>query len=150
MEQRRKCASVLLRFSSKGKGDRVELFPAEQWAEGPEGLFRLRRGGRWVGGPDGGPGYVTLEALGRMLAGDLAAGLGVEPGEPRPDLRRGDVVRVPNGAVWDGVVMHDVMTLGDDPLQLADGRWYVNIYFYGKRRREWVPARGVKLKTRRS
>lgn len=124
MEKRSYSASVLLRYGSKSMPVLVELFDATLWPDKPEadqGLYRVRIDGRWWM-----PGrkkyvFVTREAVGKLLAEQLAAPGALEAYEQRkPELRKGDRCR------WspDDLERPDMRcALHSDPVMWLDGIW---------------------------
>ncbi|UJX42988.1 hypothetical protein K9F62_10040 [Desulfovibrio sp. JY] len=116
-EKRRKSTTVLLR--NQGKIIKLELFPAVAWG-GPEGCHRVRLNGRWHC-PGGGK-YEYFAPAG--VAGLVASLLSGEPYYPeaRPNLRRGDRVRVPVGNGY-----YDKTFVAGPPILGLDGRWWVAV-----------------------
>jgi len=116
-EKRQKSTTILLR--NQGKTIKLELFPATSWG-GPEGCHRVRLKGRWYC-PEGSK-YEFFAPAG--IAGLVASLLSGEPVYPeaRPDLRRGDRVRVPTG---NGA--YDKTFVASPPILGMDGRRWVTV-----------------------
>lgn len=133
-EQRKRIGAILLKIGSKGPSEwTVEVFESSQWPEEPEagdGLYRLRVGGKWVGGAQRGPTFYTAAALALLLTRELTTpGALSNAAESRPNLRKGQYVR------WwpddeelrarHGVV---IMTkAASDPIQCIDGQWRIMV-----------------------
>lgn len=131
-ENRKKMASFCLKTSAN-ETQKVELFDAEQWADGRKGTVRLRIGGRWFDGSGGERMYLDAAGVARFIQVMLTAGTMPEP-MPKPVLARGQVVSVPcapydeDGFGWGSVqgrICSERVILG------YDSRWYAVIFAPG-------------------
>lgn len=131
-ENRKKMASFCLKTPAT-EMQKVELFDAEQWADGRKGTVRLRIGGRWFDGSDGERMYLDAAGIARFIQGMLTAGTMPEP-MPKPVVTRGQVVSVPcapydkDGFGWGSVqgrICSERVILG------YDSRWYAVIFAPG-------------------
>ncbi|HCG05548.1 MAG TPA: hypothetical protein DEV75_11895 [Desulfovibrio sp.] len=134
-EHRKKCASVCVKNGAIGSGT-VEFFPAAQWG-GPQGLYRLRMGRKWLDAPHGlhGTGrFLTVAEIAALLAYHI---FGVDlrhaaPPPPPDHLPRKRLVAVRTGGT-DEYPLHDVTRIASEaPVLGADGRWYVAVHLYGR------------------
>ncbi len=117
-EKRKSCASICLKTKANTP-HKWELFPADLWAEGQPGLFRVRAGGCWM------EGYHSAADIGAGVSRLIGQGDG--PATP-PSLPRGTRVRVPNGRIRFGRMMHDLThVVTDAPLRDPSGRWWVGV-----------------------
>lgn len=116
-EKRPKKTTILLRI--QGKTVKLELFPATAWG-GPAGCSRLRLDGCWHC-PGGGKYEYFAPAGVAGLVGSLVYGEQAKPLD-RPNLRRGDRVRVPNGTG-----AYDKTFVSGPPILGIDGRWWVTV-----------------------
>ena len=115
----------MLRIGSKDrKGTILEIYSAELWPDqhgADSGLYRVRINERWV--IIGGQKYTffTPEALGQLLAKELAAPGALEALErPKPNFRKGQWAR------WHGPNYRTYQVkLGSDPFLWIDGQWRV-------------------------
>lgn len=91
-EKRKKMASFCLKTVAS-ETVKVELFDAEQWADGRRGMVRLRVNGRWWIGADGETMYFNAAGVAafvqRLLYGTLPEAA------PRPSLRVGSLWACP-------------------------------------------------------
>ena len=140
-EQRNKTRSLLL--SVDGKKTRLELFPAEEWAEHNPGenLFRVRLNGRWHS-PMGQYSFLTMPAIGNLAATILAGGEVAEMPEPPAWMVKGAEVRVFYGVCAQGLPVRYHAYVEDEPQPAPDGRTYVLCHLYGKGKR-FVPVEDV-------
>lgn len=131
-EYRKKCAAVCVKNGAIGSGT-VEFFPAVEWG-GPQGLYRLRMGRKWLEGTHGTMRFLTVQEVAALLAYQV---FGVDLREaapaPRPDhLPRKCPVSVRTGGT-DEHPLHDVTRISSEaPVLGADGRWYVAVHLYGR------------------
>lgn len=125
MAEKRKFESMICVKIGAKISFKIELFPAEQWAESAQGRYRLRVNRRWHNGPDGAPVYLDMVQI-AALVGALAQG-GDLTLDPVPDIPRGSSVSVPNGRTWGGVVWRDVTRTVTPVIRAHDGRWYVGV-----------------------
>lgn len=124
-EKRKKMASFCLKTVAS-ETVKVELFDAEQWADGRRGMVRLRVNGRWWIGADGETMYFNAAGVAafvqRLLYGTLPEAA------PRPSLRVGQPVGLPcapydrDGFPW-GSEMGRIES--DSAIMGIDGLWYV-------------------------
>ncbi|WP_245590669.1 hypothetical protein [Nitratidesulfovibrio termitidis] len=111
----------------------MEFFPAVEWG-GPQGLYRLRMGRKWLEGTHGTMRFLTVQEVAALLAYHI---FGVDLREatpaPRPDhLPRKSLVSVRTGGT-DEHPLHDVTRISSEaPVLGADGRWYVAVHLYGR------------------
>jgi len=124
-DKRRKTHSLLLRGA--GKPISLELFASGEWPQenGGENLFRARIDGVWHC-PCGQYSFLTLAAVGELVAALLNGG-DAPADAPAPYLpRKADVfVCLDDEPRTRGVVQAP-------PYQKRDGRWYVQIWLYGR------------------
>lgn len=125
-EQRKKSKSILLR--TEGKMYSLELYPSEEWPEenGGEGLYRVRINDVWHC-PAGKYSFLTSAAIGELVAALLNHG---EPPveEPAPALpARADVT-----VYLDDVGRNELGSLRTAPYQRRDGRWYCQVWVFGR------------------
>lgn len=107
---------------------KLELFPADQWQDGQQGLFRVRRNRSWLEGSSGPHVYRTPKEIGELVASLFG---GSEPPAP-PVFARGELVSVPNGRIRFGQPMRDVTrVVMDSPMRDASGQWYVAVQHPG-------------------
>lgn len=138
-EERTKTGTVLLVVNSKKIS--LELFPADAWPEQNTGenLYRVRVDGRWHC-PLGKYSFLTLAAVGGLVASLLGGVVPVEP-EVLPEwVCKGAEVRALYGECFEGVPMYSLRgyLLGKATLG-ADGRWYAPCHLYGKGR-QFLPV----------
>ncbi|MDR0339920.1 MAG: hypothetical protein LBH65_06560 [Desulfovibrio sp.] len=127
-EQRKKSDSILLR--TEGKSVSLELFPADQWPEenGGEGLFRARVNDVWYC-PVGKYSFLTRGAIGELVAALLNGGEPPEE-EPAPYLPEKADVRV---YLEDSSSKStEIGSVRVSPYQKRDGRWYCQIWVFGR------------------
>lgn len=124
-EKRKKTASFCLKTGT-GETVKVELFDAEQWADGSGGLVRLRVNGRWHNASDGRPLYLNAAGVAAFIQKQLS---GVMPdAAPRPNIRAGQPVGLPcapydkDGFAW-GSEMGRIES--ENTIMGIDGLWYV-------------------------
>ena len=125
-EQRKKSGSILLR--TEGKTVSLELFPADQWPEenGGEGLFRVRINDVWHC-PVGRYSFLTLGAIGELVAALLNGGMLPED-EPVPYLPlKADV-----GVYLENCLSSAIGSVRVAPYQKRDGRWYCQVWVFGR------------------
>ena len=111
---------------------KIELFPALQWSESaqlPGERFRLRINRRWHDGPEGEILFLDMAQV-AILVGTLANGEAIVL-PPKPDLPRGAPVKAPC-RVLAGEPLYELTRTGTEPILGHDGRWYVEIYLFGK------------------
>lgn len=92
-EQRRKCATVLLRIPGK-KSVKLEFFQSGQWpmqAEGVSESYRVRRDLAWVSQEGGKYEFLSPEGVGRYVASQVFGE--IQAGPPKM-LKRNTRVRV--------------------------------------------------------
>jgi hypothetical protein len=126
MEQRKKIGSILLRPASKEPVS-VEIYPAELWAEGSPGLYRLRVAGAWLRTEAEQYYFLTLEGLGLWLARHFAALVGAQAAQPQPDLPRHSLVGVESPDFTSNLTR-----TATAPIQGIDGRWYTVVSIFGQ------------------
>lgn len=134
-EWRKKSGSILLRL--QGKSVTLELFPSLQWPEqnGGEGLFRVRVC-ESLGGvtlkevwhcPAGQYSFLTYSAVGELVAALLNDGeLPEEPAAPYLPLKADVSVYLPDAS------FNEMGTVKVEPYQKRDGRWYAQIWVFGR------------------
>ena len=125
-EQRKKSGSILLR--TEGKTVSLELFPADQWPEenGGKGLFRVRINDVWHC-PTGKYSFLTHSAIGELVAALLNGGELPEE-EPAPFLPlKADV-----SIYLDDSSSNEIGNVRAEPYQKRDGRWYAQIWVFGR------------------
>lgn len=141
-EERTKTHTILLTVN--GKKLSLELFPADAWPaqNTGENLYRVRLDGRWHC-PLGKYTFLTLAAVGELIASLLAGGAPVEA-EALPEwLRKGVEVRALYGECVGGLPLHTCRGYTLDHAQLGpDGRWYVLCQLHGMGRR-FIPAADI-------
>lgn len=115
---------------------KIEMFPAEQWAESAQeaaalaGRFRLRVNRRWLDLPEGGMAFLDARQIGMQAA---ALALGEIPAlEAAPDLPRGSAVSAPTGRMIYGECETNGTRTVTEPIRGYDGRWYVAVLLWGK------------------
>ena len=125
-EQRKKSDSILLR--TEGKIVSFELFPAGQWPEenGGEGCFRVRIDDVWHC-PAGKYSFLTKSAIGELVAALLNGGeLPID--EPAPYLPlKGDVT-----VYLEDSFSNETGSVRAEPYQKRDGRWYCQVWLFGR------------------
>lgn len=128
-EQRKKSGSILLR--TEGKTVSLELFPADQWPEengtsSHGGLFRVRIDDVWHC-PTGKYSFLTRSAIGELMAALLNGGE-LPDEEPAPYLPlKADV------AVYlEDFLSNEIGNVKVEPYQKRDGRWYCQIWVFGR------------------
>lgn len=151
-EKRKFSSSICVKIDAKTLF-KIELFPAEQWAESAQAAedlsecYRLRVNRRWHDEPDGRHVYLDVVQV-AALAAALAAGQDIAL-PPEPVLPRGSAVSAYIRRTADGarepVGTHTVT----EPFRGYDGRWYVGVISYGKGTL-MVPVEDVKIKGRRA
>lgn len=125
-EQRKKSNSILLR--TEGKTVSLELFPADQWPEenGGEGLFRVRMNDVWHCST-GKYSFLTRSAVGELVAALLNGGELPEE-ESAPYLpEKADV-----SVYLEDSSSNEIGSVRADPYQKRDGRWYCQIWVFGR------------------
>lgn len=145
-ERRKKTDSILVRRG--GKSRLLELFPAEEWPEQSpgDGLFRVRLDARWHS-PMGPFSFLTLPAIGELVATLLSGGEPQEPEHAPEWMRKGAEVRVYYGMDGEGLPRRYHAYIDDAPQLGPDGRQYVLCHCYGLGKR-FVPAADVELSPR--
>jgi len=144
MAEKRIFSSSICVKTSATTLSKLELFPAEQWDDGPAGCYRVRENRRWIDLPEGGRCFLTPKQLSELVVERLT---GARPAfvSEKPDLPKGTPVRVPNKKVIDGRPLYDITKTVSDPIRLFDGRWHVAVLLYGKGI-VFVPADGLECK----
>lgn len=141
-EERIKTGTILLSVNSKKIT--LELFPADAWPAQNTGdnLYRVRIDGRWYCAL-GKYTFLTLAAVGELVASLLAGGVPVEP-EALPEwIRKGVEVRAQYGECLEGMPLNAYRGYILADAQLGpDGRWYVLCQLCGKGRC-FIPAADV-------
>lgn len=129
-EQRKKTDSILLRTG--GKILSLELFPSDQWPEenGGEGLFRVRIDDVWYC-PTGKYSFLTRSAVGDLVAMLLQGDEIAEEAAPHLPLKA-DV-----SVYLEDVNANEIGSVRVGPYQKRDGRWYVQVWVFGKGVREF-------------
>jgi len=128
-EHRQKTHSILLR--TEGKIVSLELFDSREWpeengSESPGGLFRVRIDDAWHC-PTGKYSFLTLSAVGELVSALLAGGE-VSPEEPAPYLPVKADVRV----YLEDADSREMGSVRTEPYQRRDGRWYVQVWVFGR------------------
>lgn len=142
-EQRKKSESILLRTESKIIS--LELFLSDQWPEenGAGGLYRVRINDVWHC-PTGKYSFLTRSAVGELVAALLNNG---EPphDEPVPYLPVKADVRVH----LDEYPYSCLGSVKVEPYQKRDGRWYAQVWMFGRGVRELCCCDVTLLRVRR-
>lgn len=134
-EQRKRDNGILLTGSGKGKVlAALDLYDARKWPGDPEagaGLRRVRVNGRWLD-VDGRRAFFNVQGLAALIARELIEGGVLQDMDAgRPDLRRGQYVRLWPSAfgpelrefeVRNGATKTRAMS---DPFQTVDGQWRI-------------------------
>lgn len=125
-EQRQKTHSILLRTG--GKNITLELFLSGEWPEenGGNNLFRVRINDVWHC-PTGKYSFLTRSAIGELVAA-LMHGGDLPPEEPAPYLPLKADVSVYLG----GSLKSEIGSVRTEPYQKRDGRWYAQVWVFGK------------------
>lgn len=124
-EKRKKMASFCLKTGAS-EPVRVELFDAEQWADGRRGMVRLRVNGRWLNDAGGEALYFNSAGLAAFVQ-KLFSGA-MPDAAPRPSVRVGQAVFLPcapydrDGFAW-GSEMGRIVS--ESAIMGIDGLWYV-------------------------
>ncbi|MBQ3060456.1 MAG: hypothetical protein IJD16_09135 [Desulfovibrio sp.] len=128
-EKRKKFAVFCLKL--KAKRIKVELFDADQWADGEPECVRARIDGRWHDTPDGSRLWLDAEDVARLIQSLLLED-GQLPAPPpvpeRPVLRYAQPVSLPCGpytSKGEPLGMERGRILSEDAVLGHDGRWYV-------------------------
>jgi len=128
-EHRQKTHSILLR--TEGKNYSLELFDSREWPEenGGEGLFRVRIDDVWHC-PTGKYSFLTWSAVGELVAAllDTGEGDGLPPEEPAPFLP----VKADVSVYLDGSLKNETGSVRTEPYQKRDGRWYCQVWVFGR------------------
>lgn len=125
-EQRQKKHHILLCVD--GKNITLELYPAALWPQcsSREDEYRVRIDGRWHS-PTGKFSFLSMSAVGALVASLLAGGVPLEEETP-PPLVRHLLVSVACGDCLDGMPFNSRKGyVIADPFRGADGRWYVDV-----------------------
>ena len=141
-EQREKSGSILLRTG--GKTISLELFPSSEWPEenGATGLYRVRINDVWHC-PTGKYSFLTRSAVGELVAVLLDGELSEE--EPVPYLPVKADVRVH----LDEYPYSCLGSVKVEPYQKRDGRWYAQVWMFGRGVRELCCCDVTLLRVRR-
>lgn len=125
-EQRKKTDSILLR--TEGKNVSLKLFPASQWPEenGGDGLFRVRIDEVWHC-PTGKYSFLTLTAIGELVAALLNGGELPEE-EPEPYLP----IKADVSVYLEDSFSSEIGSVRAEPYQKRDGRWYCQVWVFGR------------------
>ena len=127
-EKRQPSKTICVKNNAKIE-QKIELFRAEQWQDGPVGCYRVRVNRKWHQPADGRL-YCTEAAVLRLV-GELS--LGHAPALPdMPDIPRGSRVSVPNGIVVDGEQRYDGTFTSTPPIRGYGGEWYVGVLLPGQ------------------
>jgi hypothetical protein len=117
-------ASVLIRYGSKSEPVLVEMFDSTLWPDKPEadqGLYRVRIDGRWWMPGRKKYAFVTREAVGLLLAEQMAAPCALDGYDQRkPELRMGDRCRWRPDDLECGQIQ---VRLQSDAVMWLDGVW---------------------------
>lgn len=125
-EQRQKKHHILLCVD--GKNITLELYPAALWPQcsSREDEYRVRIDGRWHS-PTGKFSFLSMPAVGALVASLLAGGVPLEEETP-PPLVRHLLVSVACGECLDGLPCESRQGyVIAEPFRGADGRWYVDV-----------------------
>ena len=146
-EKRKSDRSICVKIGAKVRF-KIEFFDAAQWPEltQPDSeRFRLRINRRWHDGPDGEMLFLDMVQV-AALVGMLTSGENLSL-PPKPDLPRGAPVKAPC-RVLAGETMYELTRTGTEPILGHDGRWYVDIFLFGKGGR-FVPVDDLIIQPRR-
>ena len=140
-EKREFCATVCVARRGE-KSVLIELSPAPIYG-GPEGMFRIRIGRRWVNLPTGGKKFFTPESLatGPLLESLLGSAVTSPPAIPF-DLPKDTRVTVCKWGTDDMPRYYPGWTVMP-PIQGIDGKVYVAVTYDGKR--EFLPFDEIKI-----
>lgn len=140
-EKREFCASVCVARRGE-KNVLIELSPAPIYG-GPEGMFRIRIGRRWVNLPTGGKKFFTPESLatGPLLESLLGSAATSSPAVPF-DLPKDTRVTVCKWGTDDMPRYYPGWTVMP-PIQGMDGKVYVAVTYNGKR--EFLPFEDIRI-----
>lgn len=132
---------------------KIELFPAEQWKDGPQGKYRLRINRKWYE-PDGHRCYLAAEEIAMVVmksAGmELKNKIQVSSNTAkaprcddaiipiRPNMPVGTHVRAPGKVLAGETILERTQTLVE-PLLGYDKRWYVAVRLFDKGK-IWIPV----------
>ena len=119
------CGSISVRIDTQRR--KLELSPAENYG-GPEGLYRVRAGRRWIDTPEGEPLFFDRARLADLVAGQtfgeqLAALPATAPDIPNKS-------RVTVRFEKDGNLYHEGTFTWTPPFRGFDGRFYVFVLTY--------------------
>ena len=126
-ENRKETASILLKFPGKKDeklSEKIELFSAELW-KARQGLFRIRKGGKWLDLSNGKKRFFSLSQVAKLIAECLGAD--ALEYESKPRLAHPSNVIVPFSAPDNACTTTRGWTMA--PIyQGPDGRWRVWVY----------------------
>ncbi len=141
-EQRKKSDSILLRV--QGKTISLELYPSSEWPERVgEGLFRVRLDGQWHC-PTGKYSFLTPAAVGELVAALLRGGQPPDE-EAAPHFPAKADVKVFVGEE----ILAETGSVAVAPYQKRDGRWYAQVWCFGRGVRELCCDDMVLIRIRR-
>ncbi|MFV0420856.1 hypothetical protein [Oleidesulfovibrio sp.] len=140
-EQRQFSHSICVKIDAKTEA-KLELFPAEQWADGVAGAYRVRLNRKWVRNGAARQ-YLTPERIGLLVA-ELLKGALLDEGIV-PNLPVGSQMRVRRDPA-DPYSYQRVYTR-TEPFRGWDGLWYVLVHVYG-RGTDMVPINSLEPVTR--
>ena len=141
-DKREFCGVIRVRIDTRSR--KLELAPAEDWG-GPDGLFRVRIGRRWLNTPEGKPLFFDRVRPADLIAGEMfGEQAAVLPGAP-PDLPSRSRVTV---KFWkDGLPHYEGTYTWTPPFRGFDGRFYVFVTTF-EAGTIMVPVEDVTLKRR--
>jgi len=125
-DKREFCGSISVRIDTKRC--KLELSPAENYG-GPEGLFRVRMGRRWIETPEGAPLFFDRVRLADLLAGLAFGEQAATLPEQAPDVP--NKARVTVRYEKDGVPQCEGAWSASPPFRGFDGRFHIFVLTYG-------------------
>lgn len=128
MEKRKFSSSICVKNNAKTT-QKIELFPSEQWQDGPAGCYRVRINRKWHHTPEGKV-YCTPATVMHLVTSLALDTLPQLPEAPIIPCR--SRVSAPNGKVLDGVPLYDATYTTTPPFRGYDGDFYVGVYLYGQ------------------